>query len=675
MARQSLFPILMLSLALGVAACSGGLSSSGGGSAPSPPPEDPIVASYDDTSLTRSAFEQAYVEENQRSNPAGDSLEAYENFLDQYVNFRLKVLAAREAGMDTLSNLQREVASYRQKMARPILMQSEVYGPITRTLHERRKQEVDVSHILIRMSPEAPPEDTLEAYQEIQAIEDSLAQGVPFPKLAFRNSDDPSARKKGNRGYRGRLGYVRAGELVPPFEDRMYSVPPDSVSDIFRTRFGYHIIKVHDRRPTKPPVRLSHIMLRRSRDAEQASDVLDSLRTEVLENRTPFDSLARKYSEDQQSAQKGGDLGVVDSRESLPPSFRDGLASIDSIGGVSEVVETKFGYHLIQLTDRQSLPSYKEAYDDLKELISDDPRVERRKVKFARQVRTEAGTAVDTSRLLGRSGVSSVDTLSRALLPILDQDSNAEAPVATLGDSTYTLAQLARHVMQTDGGAQQSIREATESFLNEKAFQYASARLEKRDSTFAAQMREYREGLLVFQFMQDSVWTVASQDTAALRKTYQERREEYRYPDRVRTLALRAPADSLLTPYEEAYADTKALSPLVQRAASDSLVTLDTVMVTKQSPEIYQQMLTENDGSAVGPTDDDGESLYLVRDTVVPARPKSFEEARSRVLQDYRREYEEQVLDRLRRRYNVKTYPDRLQKAFTDPADTDASRP
>jgi peptidyl-prolyl cis-trans isomerase SurA len=664
--------MVLLGSVLLFAACGGGAASTGSESDETSAADPIVVATYGDTTLTLSEFERAYADENQNTNPTADSLKAYQDFLEQYVNFRLKLRTAREAGMDTLPSIQREVTNYRDKMAQPMLMQSEVYGPLVRTLYERRQQEVDVSHIHVEVSPDAPPADTLAAYRKMQSIADSLNRGVPFGDLAYRNSDDPTAQRKGTRGYRGRLGYVKAGQLVEPFEERMYTLPPDSTSGIFRTKYGYHLLKVHDRRPAKPPIRLAHIMLRRTPDSARAYQTLDSLRTAVVEKKASFDTLATQFSEHRQSARKGGDLGIVENRESLPPSFQQALPRLDSVGAVSNVLETKFGYHLLQLTERKDPPSFEEAYDDLKETISNRPRVDRKKETFAREVRTEEGTTVDTSRILQAAGVSSVDSLSRSLLSVVRQDSTAHVPVATLGDSTYTLAQLAQHVMQADGGAQLSIGEVTEEFLNEKAFQYAAARLEERDASFAAQMKEYREGLLVFQFMQDSIWNVAAEDTAALRQTYQDNRDRYQYPERVRALSFRAPADSLLAPYHQAYTDTSALPPLTKRASADSLVTLDTVTVTNQSAEVYKQILSVEDGAAIGPLGDGGESLYLVRDTLLPARTKPFEKARSSVLQDYRRQYQEEVIDRLRRRYDVTTHPDRLREAFSETA-ADAS--
>jgi peptidyl-prolyl cis-trans isomerase SurA len=218
--------------------------------------------------------------------------------------------------------------------------------------------------------------------------------------------------------------------------------------------------------------------------------------------------------------------------------------------------------------------------------------------------------------------------------------------------------------MQTDGGAQTTVGEVLQDFLDEKALRYAEARLVTRDPEFRARMTEYREGLLAFQFMQDSVWTPAGRDTSALRRTYRAHRDRYRFPERVRTLALRAPTDSLLSPYT---ASTNGSSTArVEAARTDSLVRLDTVYVSDQSPAVYRRVQSVSDGTTIGPIARDNQALLLHRVDSVPARRKTFEEALSSVVQDYQDHYEDQVLHRLRRRYDVETYPTRLRRAFPD---------
>ena len=321
--RNAVAALLLIGLC---AACSGPQRADSTQPGASASPENSIVARYANTAITRAELDSAFAASvGGQAKAADTSLSAYRDFLDQYVNFRLKVRAARDAGLDTLSAIQRDIHDYRQDLARPRLMREEVYEPVARTLYERRKESVDVSHILIRTSTS---QDTLSAYRTAQAIADSIDRGVSFADLAYRNSEDPSAKKKGRRGYRGRLGYLRAGQIVESFERRMYALDPGEVSDVFRTKYGYHILKVHDRRPTQPPIQLSHILHRTQKDSAAAHQFLDSLRTNILNGELSFAAAAKQHSVHRQSAAKGGALGEVNP-QTLPDPLRKAVASME----------------------------------------------------------------------------------------------------------------------------------------------------------------------------------------------------------------------------------------------------------------------------------------------------------------------------------------------------------
>jgi peptidyl-prolyl cis-trans isomerase SurA len=675
---------LALALALLVAgvlttACSGSRSTTDGpdgasGTAPV------VVARYADTSITLDDFERRYARSvGGRDSAARDSLQAYQDFLDRYLEFRLKVRAAREAGLDTLASVRHDIRSYREQMARPRLVREEIMRPIARTLYERRATEVDVSHILLRVGPNAAPADTQNAYRKLQMIRDSLERGADFGAMAQRYSEDPSAQQEGRRGYRGRLGYLTAGDIVEPFEDRMYGTPVDSISEVFRTRFGYHVLKVHDRRARPQPRRISHILIRTgrraARDSAEARRLADSLKTAARRG-ADFAELARTYSEDRGSASKGGDLGMVRPSGRLPDAFREAVVSLDSVGAVSDVVQTQYGFHVLTMTDREKRGSFEEEYDALREEAAQMERVKTRKNRLAALLRKDFGASVDTAAVAAAAGVPSADSAAAALV---DADLGAAAgrTFASLGDSTYAIRALVRYVASVPGARQMPLRRAVRDFVDDRTIRYATARLAQRDPDFSRTLTEYREGVLLFRYMQDSVWTAASRDTAGLRQTYRAHPDRYRFPERVRTIVLRSSADSLLQPYVSAHADGTALDAIVNRAATDSLVEADTVMVTDSTSAPFRQMRSVSDGAAAGPVRSDGSPLFMIRDRRLPPRPKSFAEARSEVVRDHQDTYEEQVVERLRRRYGAEAYPGRLTAAFSSgaaPARRPASR-
>lgn len=639
------------------------------------PPDRVVLASYADTALTLDEFERRYAQSvGGRTQAADDSMAAYRDFLERLVNFKLKVRAARAAGLDTLDSFRSEVREYRQRTAEPRIRSERIMEPIVREVYERKKQEVDASHILLRVPQDAAPEDTATAYQEMQALVDSLRQGASFRDLAYRHSEDPSAQQQGRPGYRGHLGYITAGQVVKPFEDRLYTTPEGEISDIFRTRFGYHVLTVHDRRPRQPEVRLSHLYIRPDGQGQQAQArarrLADSLHTE-LDAGKDFGSLARQYSDDRRSAQKGGDLGYVQPSQRLPEAFVSALDTLQ-VGQTSDVLATRFGYHIIRLDDRKAPQSFEEAYDALKKQVAQMPRVRRQTASLAQTILTENDSAVDTSAIRSALQVASLDTTAQVVSAVASDSSAADRSILRIAERSYTLGEWAQHVRSTNRRFS-SLSDALQSFINEAAIAFAAHQLEARDPDFAAQMEEYREGVLLFQYMQDSVWTVASRDTSLLRETYRANKDEYRFPTRVRTLALHSPSDSLLQPYATAHQNGTPRRAIVQRAAADSLVRVDTTHVTDSSSDPYAQLLSVQDGTAAGPLQSDNEWLYLIRDAHLPARPKTFDEARSEVLSDAQAVYEERVHQQLRDRYSATLHPERLQRAFRSDAATAAS--
>ena len=626
-----------------------------------------VLARYADQTITLDEFERRYARSvGDSAQAAADSMAAYREFLDRYVDFRLKVHAAREAGMDTLDSYQQEVRSYQQQMARPRLLRREVMDPLIRTLYDRRQHEVNVSHILIRVAPEAPPADTLQAYQKLASIVDSLNRGADFGMLAARHSEDPSAQRQGAPGYRGQLGFLTAGRTVKAFEDRMYSTPEGAMSDIFRTRFGYHVLKVHERRPARPNIDIAHIMIRP--EGGTPSDTADARQRALalqdsLDAGADFAALARQHSDDAQSAQRGGQLGTISSDRPLPASFKEAAFAIDSVGAVSPVVQTRFGFHLIKLLDRQAQPSYEEAYDDLKELASRLPRSNAAQQHYAREVRNRIGARVDTAQVLE---ALDIEALSAPVDQLSGTESSARA--VTLGDSTYTLSEVASFAPPQGSEPNTTVGARIDAFLNDAAITHAATRLEERDPEFRLMMNEYRDGLLLFQFMQDSVWTAAANNTAALRAHFQSNREDYRLPERVAVAAFRSPADSLLEPIAASLRSRPTADSAIARAERTQPVRADTVMVPLQPDttrsSLYRRALKVNEGEVVGPLPDENQYVLLVRGPKHPARLQTFEEARNAVVQDYQEVYEEAVLDRLHRQHNVRMYPERLQRAF-----------
>lgn len=662
---------LLAALTLVLSACTGP-----GAGTDSTNPGDAVVAVIGDQALTLAEFERQYVRSLPDSTEAAaDSLEEYQDFLRRYVDFRLKVIQADSAGYDTREDLQTEMAQYRSQLARPYLLEREVVEPLIRDLYAKKQELVDVSHILLRVGPEAAPNDTSRAYNRLTVILDSLKAGADFGTMAIRHSEDPSAQTPNRPGYRGHLGYYSGGRMVKPFEDRMFSTPIDSVSDIFRTQFGYHVLYVHDRKPAQPQRRIAHIMIQpRGQTATDSLDAATRLQ-EVLDRLDAgedFADIAREASNDQQSAPRGGDLDFIAYDGWLPAEMRDAAFGIDSVGVVAGPIQTQFGQHVIKLLGIQDQPTFDESYESLKSEVARLPRSDKAEAEFAATIRKREGARSDTAWVEQLLGTSSPDSVLFSLTSGTAPEELLRRPVAFLGDSIYTARQLGQFAAGYNGArdfnAQRRFHMTLDAFLDDRAISYEVSALEARDANFRRTMDEFRDGLMLFRLMEDSVWSAANADTAALEAHYAANRDSYEFGDRTRILGIAASSDSLMqvihgllaagTPYGavlDAYVDD-----------STSVVRFDTTFVEGETSSIYDQAMDLDRGQFTDVLSYSGGRIILFNDGIEPARPKTFSEARAQVVAEHQEVLEARMLQRLRQEYSVVMFPERLVNAFRD---------
>ncbi len=633
-------------------------------------PDIPLVAHFGQLSLDLQEFEREYARSvGGREIAAMDSQYHYTEFLDRYVDFRLKVLYGQELGLNKDSSLNAEIETYRKQLARPYLLEKEILDPILRDLYEKKQQMVDASHILVRLGQAAPPEEVETAYQKMVAIKDSVDQGIDFGELAFRNSEDPSAR--GNRiGAKGRLGYFVGGQMVKAFEDRAFSTPIDSVSKIFRSDFGYHIMKIHDRGAREPDVWASHIAVRyfkpSSTDTLEAEDRIAQI-LDRLNQGEDFAELAKVESEDRETGARGGQIGrLTFTQPGMPKEFKDALFSLENPGDYSEIVQTEYGYHIVKLDKREGPESFEDAYDELKNYASRLPRLKKAETEMAMHVREKYGISVDTSltiEILDGRHFKSPDILN---LPS-DQLSLA---IASIGEKSFTFkdvitfAETASIPFQPD--TLNLAFDAINRFLNDEALNYEAARLENRDEEFKLILNEFKNGLLLFKLMEDSVWTAAARDTAGLMAHHAPRADSFWFDDRTRVISLRNSSDSLLKSLTADLGEGSKLSNLIEMIEADTLLTVrvDTTYLTGPNNSVFDRALSLEAGEFTNPLRNSNSYIVLINDGVEPARVKTFQEARSEVLNAYQTIIEEDLVDRLRAKYKARKFYGSLITAF-----------
>ena len=627
----------------------------------------PLVATWSLDSLSLARFEAAYAAtDGQVEDSTRAPLERRQDFLQRYVDFQLKVAAARAQGYDQDSSYRAEVEDYRDQLAGPYFTDREILDDIIRDIYEKQQERVEVSHILIRADASALPADTLAAYTKAAAIRDSIVAGqVTFAEAALRNSQDPSVTRTGQPGYQGALGFITGGQTVLPFEDAAYTTPVGQIGGPVRTMFGYHVVQVTDRQPAQADIEASHILIRPETsspaDTAAALATIQGLRARVLAGED-FATLARQYSDDTGSAENGGSLGSFGRGRMVPP-FEAAAFALAEEGEISEPVRTRFGWHIIQLTGKGELPSYDDAYDGIKQRAQRLPRTGLRRQAVGREYLESVGGAYDEGVVSRALAMLPADSLQQVIARDGFPASVASETFATIADSVYVVSRLRPVVAgaRIAGDARTAILDAARAFVEAEALEQAIAGLEDRDPEFRRIFRSYADGVLYFRMAEDSVWTRAKEDEAALRAFYEDNAASYRWPERRRVLAFRSPSDSALqvvkTRLDGGTAPAQALDGLdAERLA----LVMDTLYVADATDTALDAVLTMNPGDT---SDVLGERRRLAvyrLDGIEPPRGKTFREARAEVISGYQDRLEREWEARLRERFDARVYPERV---------------
>ena len=620
------------------------------------------LATFDGYSLDRSEFEERYTRTSgEKKAAASQPMSEYVDFLERYVNFRLKVTDAIAKGLDQDPELQKELKDYRDQLARPYLVEQEVIDSLVLDVYNKQQEQIRASHILIRVEENADSATVQTALEKANSLVDSLAAGADFSDIALRYSEDPSAKRN-----QGDLGYFTGGRMILAFEEMAYNTPVGQSSPPFRTRFGYHILNVTDRKPAEPEIRASHILIRTNGpDTTEAYASAQDLLAKVKAGED-FDALATQYSEDTGSGKNGGDLNFFP-KDRMVPAFGEAAYNLVNIGDVSDVVKTRFGYHIIKLTDRKSLPTYDEAYDEVKKIVKRLPRAAQREEELGQKFRDENGSTVDAAQITNLVAGVLEDSLMMHLQTNGFGETGAESVIGTIGSSNFTAGQFTewlkslRPMPQIKTRAQ--LDKQVERFLNVKAIDVASNSLEDRNKEFKELMNEYRDGIILFRVMEDSVWNKATADTAGQLAFYNSKKDSYQFPERKRVLSFYSSKDSLLKVIDASLKAGESID-MVYYGEEDSIFKVDTTFVSDSTNSIYDRALPLAPGNATEIAAYRRGHILLYVDGLEAPRQKSFSEARAEVITGYQDKLEKEWVSKLRARYNAKVYPERLKGIF-----------
>lgn len=549
--------------------------------------QDPVVMSVGGKPVMATEFMQVY-KKNILANDSANADKGIREYLDLYTNFKLKVVAAEKDGRDTTEAFREELAGYRKQLAQPYLTEKNVSEALVKEVYERMKEEVDASHILIACAPEAEPKDTLEAYKEAMMVREKVLAGEDFTQLAHQYSKDPSVVSNG-----GNLKYFTALQMVYSFETAAYQTAKGKVSMPIRSQFGYHLIKVIDRRDARAKLKVAHITtnIKPNATAEEkiaAKQKIDEI-FERLKKGESFEKLCKEYSEDPTSRNNNGELPIFGTGQMVEP-FEVAAFSLTEKGEISSPVQTVYGWHIIKLLDKKPLEPYSEMSNFIRQKIQTDPRSNVGKAALVKRLKKENGFVENVA--IVQEIIAKADTsLFKNKWSYNTQDDLAKKVLFSIGKKETLVKEFFESVKQLSSKGQTAYREGSptvlmrhlyERFADAQIIQYEDGLLETKYPEFKSLMQEYRDGILLFQMMETNVWQKSVEDTTGLTAFFNQNRSKYMMPVRVYAMYLSASSKETL----EQAKQTMAQNPYpLSRKLNDMLFDKNQAALTAEHKE------------------------------------------------------------------------------------------
>lgn len=626
--------------------------------------KDPVILTVDGQNITLSEFEAVYKKNNRDAVVDQKDLEEY---LELYINFRLKVREAEELGLDTVKKFIEELKGYQKQLAKPYLTDKEVTQNLIKEAYERSLKDVRASHILLKVGPDALPKDTLIVYNKIMDIRKQAEKG-DFAALAKKYSEDPSAKDNA-----GDLGWFSVLRMVYPFETAAYQTPIGKISMPIRTRFGYHIIKATGSRDAQGEIATAHIMIKAGKEATEeerakAKEKIMEVKA-LLDKGQNFEDLAKKYSEDKGSSTKGGVLPPFGAGR-MVPAFEEAAYALKADGDYSEPVLTDYGWHIIKRIERIPVPKFEQTEKDLSAKVAKDSRSEMSTLSVLNRIKKEYGfkevrSAVDA--LAGKLDSTLIEGKWNA-----DAAKGLNATVFTIGKENFTQADLAAYI-----GTHQSRRKPEplaailnglyNQFVDESLLAYEESRLPQKYPEYKALLKEYRDGILLFDLTDDKVWSKAVKDTAGLKIFHDKNRDKFMWGKRLDAEIYYCQKDSIVEPLKAALAKKlKKGKPgkeeLLKEFNANSQLNLrvEQGQYEENEEEVLKNVKWEK--GVYGPFKDGENQVLIVVNAVLDPTPKTLKEARGLVTADFQNYLEKEWIASLRAKYKYTANRELLKK-------------
>ncbi len=581
-----------------------------------------------------------------------DSLNSYRKLYDKFL---LKVQEAKSLGYDTTSKFIKEFTGYKNQLAESYLKDKSVTNNLVKEAYERSKLDIEASHILIGFNSNGLPADTISAYKTAELVKELADKGTDFAELAKKYSTGPSGKSTG-----GYLGYFSVFRMVYPFESAAYNTEVGSVSHPFRTQFGYHIVKVHSKRKAGGEIKVAHIIARETKEMSLEKKAIAKKNIfeiyQKLQNGESFNSLARKFSEDMLTASKGGDLPPFRAGK-YDPSFENPAFDLDSNGDYTKPIKTVYGWQIIQRLDRSNPKSFEEVKLDLKTKVARSDRAELSKTYVLNRIKT------DYNFKEFRAGIDGFYSLCDSTLITatwkVPREVNLKEKMFEFNGETFTQLDFANYLRETlvpkrGGDYRRLVTYTYDKWVESLLRDHEKSQLYTKEPNYIRLLKEYREGIILFDLSSEKVWNKSVTDTLGLRTFHESNKNIWQWDERMSG-----------TIYKCVNAETAKMVRKYLKKGKDDAFIIEKINISSQlnlrvdDDKKYQ---AKDRNELEGKTfkkgiskvyEKEGSFIVLKVDEVIPVTNKRLSEVRGSVAARYQGFLMNEWLEELRIKYKI----------------------
>ena len=629
--------------------------------------QEQIAITIGDRVIALGEFERLYKKNNASFSMEKQDLDEY---LERFINFKLKVIEAENLRNDTTKNFLTEYNSYKKELAKPYMMDSAFVEQMLKNAYNKLQSEVNASHILININENATPSDTLVAWEEITKLRNLALNGEDFGKLASQNSDDPSAIHN-----LGNLGWFTAFRMVPEFEDKAFNTPVGEISMPVRSKFGYHIIRVNDKRKAMGSVLAAHIYVRIPEDATEEvaknaeKKIFDIYKS--LNDGEDFAKLADLHSDDRASAGNGGKLQWFSSGVMIP-EFENAAFSLKNPGDFSAPVKSFFGWHILQLLDKKNIGSYQDERAELLNKINSENYSGAKRKVYIEKLKKEHNFTLNKQNL--ETFLSYIDTSlfestwSAAIIPTPDK------VLFTVGKEPAKMIDFGRYLEDNPKPAAGSrlhlfVNDQFQKFTEDFVYNYEESMLAEKHPEYKYILQEYHDGILLFDLTDKMVWSKAVNDSSGLEKFFNENRQNYKWGTRAEAYIVTVNNDSLV-PNARKFTSRKAgKKDFSERSFANEICPYDSagtcVEFKYDKFEKGTNALIDSTKWKKGFGDnitENGKVTFVYIRKILKPGYKELDETRGLVISDYQEHLEKLWIKELREKYPVTINRDIISK-------------